>query len=70
MYKWQDKCFQFLLAKGLDRKTAQHEIFNFVRDNMYEDFHFDVDTRVTESELIKVLNMLTIYYKTKILSQA
>ena len=70
MYKWQDKCFQFLLAKGLDRQQAQHEIFNFVRDNMYEDFHFDVDTKVTESELIKVLNMLTIYYKTKILSQA
>lgn len=68
MYKWQDKCFQFLIGKGLDRKTAQHQIFNFVRDNMYEDFHFDVDTKVTETELIKVLKMLTIYYKTKILA--
>jgi hypothetical protein len=68
MYKWQDKCFQFLIGKGLNRQKAQHEIFNFVRDNMHKDFHFDVDIRVTETELIKVLSMLTIYYKTKILS--
>lgn len=63
IYNWQDKCFQFLLGKGLDRKEASHQVFNFVRDNLDKDFHFDVDTSVNESELIKILSWLTIYYR-------
>jgi hypothetical protein len=66
MFKWQDKCYQFLLGKGLSNKEASHQVFNFVRDNMDKDFHFDVDTRITESELIKVLGWLTVYYNTTI----
>ena len=66
MYKWQDKCYQFLTGKGFDRKDAQHHLFNFVRDNMHEDFHFDVDIRVNEKELIKVLSLLTKYYNDKL----
>ena len=62
MYKWQDKCYQFLLRKGLNKAQAEHHIFNFVRDNMHRDFHFDVDTRVNEKEMFKVLVWLTVYY--------
>lgn len=63
MYKWQDKCYQFLIGKGFNRKDAQYHLFNFVRDNVDKGFHFDVDTRVNQDELIKVLKMLTIYYR-------
>ncbi len=66
MYNWQDKCYQFLIGKGFNRKQAQHHLFNFVRDNMNEDFHFDVDIRVTELELIKVLEILTTYYNAEL----
>ena len=62
MYNWQDKCYQFLLGKGFDKKQASHQLFNFVRDNMNEDFHFDVDKRVNEEELVRVLILLTKYY--------
>ena len=62
MYNWQDTCYQFLTGKGFNRAQAQHHLFNFVRDNMNEDFHFDVDTRVNEEELIKVLVLITKYY--------
>jgi hypothetical protein len=65
-YKWQDKCYQFLIGKGFDRKQAQHHLFNFVRDNMHEDFHFDVDTRVNEADLTKVLMLLTKYYNAEL----
>lgn len=63
MYKWQDKCFQFLLGKGFNREDAQRHLFNFVRDNMHRDFHFDVDTRVNEKEMFMVLVWLTSYHK-------
>jgi hypothetical protein len=33
---------------------------------MESDFHFDVDTRVNEEELIRVLILLTKYYNTKL----
>ena len=66
MYNWQDKCYQFLLGKGFDKKQASHQVFNFVRDNLHEDFHFDVDTRVNETELIKVLGLLTKYYNSEL----
>lgn len=67
MYNWQDKCYQFLRGKGFNKKDAEHHLFNFVRDNMMkEDFHFDVDTRVNEEELIRVLILLTKYYNAKL----
>jgi hypothetical protein len=66
MYRWQDKCYQFLTSKGFDRKQAQYHLFNFVRDNMHEDFHFDVDIRINEIELIKVLCLLSKYYNDKL----
>jgi hypothetical protein len=67
MYNWQDKCYQFLRQKGFNKKDAGHHLFNFVRDNMMEsDFHFDVDTKVNEEELIRVLILLTKYYNTKL----
>jgi hypothetical protein len=67
MYNWQDKCYQFLREKGFNKKDAEHHLFNFVRDNMMkEDFHFDVDTRVNEEELIRVLILLTKYYNAKL----
>ena len=67
MYNWQDKCYQFLREKGFNKEDAGHHLFNFVRDNMMEaDFHFDVDTKVNEEELIRVLILLTKYYNTKL----
>lgn len=64
--KWQDKCYQFLTGKGFNRKEAQHHLFNFVRDNINEDFHFDVDIRVNQEELIKVLGLLNKYYNSRL----
>jgi hypothetical protein len=63
MFTWQDKCYQFLTGKGFNRKDAQYHLFNFVRDNIDKGFHFDVDIKINEEELIKVLMLLTKYYK-------
>ena len=67
MYNWQDKCYQFLRQKGFNKKDAGRLLFYFVKDNLVvSDFHFDVDTRVNEEELIRVLILLTKYYNTKL----
>lgn len=65
MYNWQDRCYQFLIHKGLNSSTANHQVFNFVRDNSDKDFHFDVDKRVTKEQLSNVLVMLSNYYDDK-----
>jgi hypothetical protein len=64
MHNWQNKCYQFFIGKGFNRRQASQYVFNFVRDNMdIIDFHFDVDIRVTTDQLVVLLTHLTLYYK-------